>query len=104
MDSGGPLVTSAGEAVGINTAIIAGAQGLAFAVPSNSVSWVVSQIMRHGAVRRGYVGVYGFVRPVARAAQRQWGLKTQTVVQVAGLEPRGPAEKAGIVPGDLIVD
>lgn len=58
-NSGGPLVNSAGQAVGMNTAIISGTQGLAFAVPSNTISFVVSQILRHGRVRRAYLGVRG---------------------------------------------
>lgn len=102
-NSGGPLVTSAGQAVGMNTAIIAGTQGLAFAVPSNTISFVVSQILRHGRVKRGYLGMVGGSRPVMRKLQVQLGLKLPTVVEVVGLDPAGPARKAGIQPGDLLV-
>lgn len=102
-NSGGPLVTSAGQAVGMNTAIIAGTQGLAFAVPSNTISFVVSQIMRHGRVKRGYLGMVGGSRPVMRKLQVELGLKLPTVVEVVGLDPAGPARKAGIQPGDLLV-
>jgi len=87
----------------MNTAIIAGSQGLAFAVPSNTMAFVVSQIMQFGHVKRGYVGVYGGVRPVHRSMQHRYGLKTPTVVQVAGLDPQGPASRANILPGDLLV-
>jgi S1-C subfamily serine protease len=102
-NSGGPLVSSNGEAVGMNTAIIAGSQGIAFAVPSNTIAWVVSQILRHGHVKRSYFGIHGGARPIQRALQQQWGLQLPTVVQVADLDPEGPARKAGIQPGDLIV-
>lgn len=102
-NSGGPLVDSSGQAVGMNTAIIAGSQGLAFAVPSNTIAFVVSQIMQFGHVKRGYVGVYGGVRPVHRSMQQRYGLKMPTAVQVAGLDPQGPACRANILPGDLLV-
>eukprot|EP00927_Polykrikos_kofoidii_P046561 TRINITY_DN40762_c0_g2_i1.p1 TRINITY_DN40762_c0_g2~~TRINITY_DN40762_c0_g2_i1.p1 ORF type:complete len:365 (-),score=39.87 TRINITY_DN40762_c0_g2_i1:125-1219(-) len=102
-NSGGPLVNSAGEAVGMNTAIIAGTQGLAFAVPSNTISFVVSQIIQHGRVKRGYFGIYGGVRPVQRKLQMEWGLKLPTVVEVVGLDEAGPARKGGILAGDLLV-
>lgn len=102
-NSGGPLVTSAGEAIGMNTAIISGTQGLAFAVPSNTITFVVSQILRHGRVKRAYFGIVGGARPVARKLQHELGLKLPTVVQVVGLDPGGPAKRAGIMPEDLLV-
>eukprot|EP00931_Biecheleriopsis_adriatica_P067443 TRINITY_DN41585_c0_g1_i1.p1 TRINITY_DN41585_c0_g1~~TRINITY_DN41585_c0_g1_i1.p1 ORF type:complete len:382 (-),score=49.15 TRINITY_DN41585_c0_g1_i1:25-1170(-) len=102
-NSGGPLVDSHGKAVGMNTAIVAGSQGLAFAVPSNTIAFVVSQIMQFGHVKRGYFGIYGGVRPVHRSMQQRYGLKTPTVVQVAGMDPEGPARRANILPGDLLV-
>lgn len=102
-NSGGPLVSSTGEALGMNTAIIAGSQGIAFAVPSNTIAWVVSQILQHGHVKRGYFGIYGGARAVQRSLQQQWGLTLHTVVQVAGLDPQGPATKAGILAGDLLI-
>mmetsp|Transcript_69011 Transcript_69011/g.224985 ORF Transcript_69011/g.224985 Transcript_69011/m.224985 type:complete len:174 (-) Transcript_69011:4-525(-) len=102
-NSGGPLVTSTGEAVGMNTAIISGTQGLAFAVPSNTISFVVSQILRYGRVKRGYLGISGGSRPVVRKLQVEFGLKLPTVVQVFGLDPAGPAHRAGVQPGDLLV-
>jgi len=102
-NSGGPLVTSAGQAVGMNTAIIAGSQGIAFAVPSNTITFVVSQLLQHGHVKRGYFGIYGGVRPIQRALQKQLGLKLPMVVQVVHLDPSGPAHRAGILPGDLLV-
>jgi len=101
-NSGGPLVTSAGEAIGMNTAIIQGTQGLAFAVPANTISFVVSQLLQFGHVKRGYFGIYGGSRPVQRSLQVQLGLALPTVVQVAGLDPEGPARRAGLQPGDLL--
>lgn len=102
-NSGGPLVTAAGECIGMNTAIISGTQGLAFAVPSKTISWVVSQILRHGQVKRGYFGIYGQVRPVHRSLQRELGLQTATVVMVHGLDPHGPARAAGLQDGDVLI-
>lgn len=101
-NSGGPLVTSNGEVVGMNTAIIAGSQGLAFAVPSNTITWVVSQILQNGMVKRGYFGVFGGSRPVHRALQKRFDIQLPTVVQVAGVDPEGPAMRAGIRTGDVI--
>mmetsp|Transcript_8673 Transcript_8673/g.18977 ORF Transcript_8673/g.18977 Transcript_8673/m.18977 type:complete len:372 (-) Transcript_8673:265-1380(-) len=102
-NSGGPLVSSHGSVVGINTAIIAGAQGLAFAVPSNTVTFVVSQILRHGYVKRAYFGIYGGVRPIPRWLQRNFDVKSPIVVEVAGLVEDGPALRAGLRVGDLLV-
>lgn len=102
-NSGGPLVNANCEAVGMNTAIIQGSQGIAFAVPSNTITWVVSQILQHGRVKRGYFGIVGGVQPVSRSMQQRMGLKLPTVVQVAGLDPDGPARRAGVEPGDLVV-
>lgn len=102
-NSGGPLVTPRQEVIGINTAIISGAQGLSFAVPSNTVSWVVSQILSHGRVMRGWVGVGGVVRPVHPQIQKQLKLKHGSIVQVHHVDSNGPADKAGVLPGDLVV-
>ncbi|CAK8990714.1 unnamed protein product [Durusdinium trenchii] len=101
-NSGGPLVDSHGRAVGVNTAIISGTQGLAFAVPSNTLSFVVSQLMQFGRVKRGYFGIVGGSRAMHRQLQQQHGLMP-TAVQVAALDPDGPAQRAGIQPGDLLV-
>lgn len=102
-NSGGPLVNAAGEAIGMNTAIVQGTQGIAFAVPSNTIAWVVSQILQHGHVKRGYFGVYGGVRPLHRAFQQSLGLELPTAVQVVDLVPNGPAQRAGLQPNDLLV-
>lgn len=102
-NSGGPLVLPSGEAVGINTAIIMGAQGISFAIPSTIAKWVTGQLIEHGTVSRGYVGIYGFVRPVTHVFQKTFGLQSPLVVVVADTEAGGPADRAGIRPGDVLV-
>ena len=72
-NSGGPLVDSSARVVGINTAIIAGAQNLSFSVPASTANWVVAEIMEHGRVRRSYLGFAMHLRPVSRAFQREAG-------------------------------
>jgi len=102
-NSGGPLVNSTGEAVGMNTAIIQGSQGIAFAVPANTISWVVSQVLTHGHVQRGYVGIVGGSRPINRATQMKFQLPFTTVVQIVDLDASGPGARAGLQPNDLLV-
>jgi len=102
-NSGGPLVNSAGEVVGVATAVISGAQGLCFAVASNTASFVMAEILKHGHVRRGSIGVVAQQTPVPPAIARAAGLKQDYAVWVAVLEPGGPAAKAGMAQGDLIV-
>jgi S1-C subfamily serine protease len=103
-NSGGPLVDSRGRVVGINTAIIAAAQGIAFAVPSNTARHVVSQILAHGKVRRGYLGIAGRRRQLARRLVRHFRLERESGVEVMTLEPGGPAGSAGILPGDIVLE
>ncbi len=102
-NSGGPLVDSAGKVVGINTAIIAMAQGIGFAIPANTARWVVSQILTHGRVRRGFLGIAGRQRPLDRRIVRYHGLNKNSAVEVLTIEPQGPAGRAGMRVGDLIV-
>jgi S1-C subfamily serine protease len=102
-NSGGPLVNSHGEVVGINTAIIAMTQGIAFAIPSNTASWVVSQLLTHGRVRRGFLGIAGTLRPLERRLVRLFNLTRETAVEVISVDPQGPAAAAGIKVGDLII-
>ena len=103
-NSGGPLVDSRGRVVGINTAIIAVAQGIGFAVPSNTARHVVSQILAHGKVRRGYLGITGQRRPLSRRMARFFELPRESGVEVVSLDPRGPAGESGILPGDIVVE
>jgi len=101
-NSGGPLLDSAGKVVGINTAIIAMAQGIGFSVPSNTAKLVVSQLLTHGRVRRGFLGIAGRQRPLPRRLVRLHGLSRDHVIEVLSVESRGPAALAGIQIGDLI--
>lgn len=102
-NSGGPLVDSAGKVVGINTAIIAMAQGIGFSIPANTARWVVSQILMHGRVRRGFLGIAAQQRPLDRRFVRFHGLKKNYAVEVSSVESRGPAGQAGMLSGDLVV-
>lgn len=102
-NSGGPLVTSDGRVVGVNTAIIAGGQGLSFAVPISAVVAVLPALLRDGRVRRGYLGVAGQNVPLLRRVTRFHRLGQASAVLVVSLEPDGPAVSAGIRDGDLIV-
>jgi S1-C subfamily serine protease len=102
-NSGGPLLTSRGRVVGINTAIIAMAQGIGFAVPSNTARWVVSQLLQYGRVRRGFLGIAARQRPLSRRLARHLDLVNRHAVEVLQVEAGGPADQAGLRPEDWIV-
>lgn len=102
-NSGGPLLDTHGRIVGVNTAIIMGAQGLSFSVPSDTARWIVTELLTRGRVRRGYLGIVAQTRPLARRVAHYHGLDLDHVVEVANLEPGGPADEAGLEKGDLIV-
>ncbi len=102
-NSGGPLVNSRGQVIGINTAIIEAAQGIGFAIPSDTANWVVSQLLAHGHVRRGYLGIGAGTRPLDRRLARFHELTQNHAVEVVSVDPNGPAERAGIQVGDLLV-
>ncbi len=102
-NSGGPLVASNGEVIGVNTAVILGAQGICFAVASNTASYVVTEIIRHGRVRRAYVGIAAQTVALPKRWHAITGLRQSRGVTVAVVEPRSPAAKAGIQEGDVIV-
>jgi len=101
-NSGGPLVNSQGQVVGINTAIIAIAQGIGFSVPSSTVNWVVSQLMAHGKVKRGYLGIAGATRSISRRLARFLDHSKELVVEVVSVDKKGPASRAGVRAGDFI--
>jgi S1-C subfamily serine protease len=102
-NSGGPLVDSHGRVVGINTAVIAMAQGLCFAIPINTAKRVAAELIAHGKVSRSYIGVMGQNVPIPRRLTRFWKLSQTTGILVAGVEERSPAALAGVQEGDVIV-
>jgi S1-C subfamily serine protease len=102
-NSGGPLVTTAGDVIGVNTAIIMPAQGLSFAIASNTVRFVASRLVKDGRVRRSYIGVAGERIPVPRRLAREHALAVQSGIRVHAVEPASPAAAAGVQEGDLIV-
>jgi S1-C subfamily serine protease len=102
-NSGGPLVDSRGRVVGINTAVILGAQGLSFAVPVDTAKWVVTELLRHGKVLRAFLGIGGQTRPLDRRRQRRFDIEAETAVEVVSVERDGPAHRADVHHDDLIV-
>ena len=102
-NSGGPLVDSRGRIVGINTAIIMMAQGIGFSIPSDTARWVVSQLLTHGHVIRGYLGITAQQKPLSRKLVRYFNLPKEFAVEVMDVAKAGPAELGGIRAGDLIV-
>lgn len=102
-NSGGPLVNSAGEVMGINTAMIMGAQGISFAVASNTATHVLTQILAHGRVRRARIGIAGEQVPLVTRIAYRAGLKQTSGVLVRELQLGGPADLAGIKQSDVIV-
>ncbi len=102
-NSGGPLVTSSGAVVGVNTAIIAGGQGLSFAIPISTVLSILPALLRDGQVRRGYLGIAGQDVPILRRVTRFHRLAQASGVLVISIEADGPAHTSGLREGDIIV-
>lgn len=102
-NSGGPLVDSRGAVIGVNTAIIAAAQGICFATASDTAQWVIAQLLQHGRVRRGWLGIAGFNAPLSRRVARFHGLQNESGVRIRVIESDSPASRAGLESGDLIV-
>ena len=102
-NSGGPLVSSRGEVIGINTAVILGAQGICFAVASNTAQFVLSELIQHGRVRRAFIGVAAETRPVPRRHARAAELDNASGATVTSLDRQCPAALAGLMRLDTIV-
>jgi S1-C subfamily serine protease len=101
--SGGPLVTAQGQVVGVNTAIILPAQGICFAIAINTAKFVAARLIRDGKIRRSFIGVAGQDVPLQRRVVRLNGLEVESGVLVVSVEAESPAEKAGLLEGDVIV-
>jgi S1-C subfamily serine protease len=102
-NSGGPLVSSRGEVIGINTAVIPGAQGLSFAVASNTAKFVLGELIRHGRVRRAFIGVTAETAPVPRRFALAAGIAGTTGAMLRTLDQNGPASAGGLLRGDVVV-
>jgi S1-C subfamily serine protease len=102
-NSGGPLVDSRGHVIGVNTAIILPAQGICFAIASNTAKLVATQLIAFGRFRRSYIGVAGQNVPLPRWLVRKLDLLQDAAILVAGVEPHSPAAAAGVQEGDLLV-
>jgi S1-C subfamily serine protease len=102
-NSGGPLVNSSGEVIGVNTAVILPAQGICFAIGVNTAQYVAARLIRDGRIVRAYVGLAGMTVPLHRRLVRFYHLASETGVMVASIEPGSPADKAGLKERDILV-
>jgi S1-C subfamily serine protease len=102
-NSGGPLVDVRGDVVGVNSAIIAMAQGISFAIPAATARFVAAALMREGRVRRSYLGISGAPTPIGRGLAGALGLALREGVRVVEVMPRTPADRGGLRAGDIIV-
>ena len=102
-NSGGPLINTRGEIIGVNTAIIRPAQGICFAIASNIARWVAGWLIKDGHIRRSFVGVAGQNVPLLRTLVRHYRLPVATGVHVVSIEPGSPAAIARLEVGDIII-
>ncbi len=103
-NSGGPLVNSRGEVIGINTAMIPWAQGICFSIPVNTAKFIAARLMKDGRITRACLGIGGQVLDIAKPALRSHQLAGLRGVMIASIERSGAAEKAGLLEGDVIID
>jgi S1-C subfamily serine protease len=102
-NSGGPLVSSRGEVIGVNTAIIQGAQGICFAVAANTANFVLGELVRHGRVRRAFIGISAQQTTIPRRLQLAAGVAQASSATIIASEQGSPANRAGLLTGDMIV-
>jgi S1-C subfamily serine protease len=102
-NSGGPLVSSDGRVIGVNTATILPAQGICFAIGINTAKFVASRLLRDGRIRRSYIGMAAQTVPLPPRVARYHGLTLETAIVVVSVEERSPAQRAGLHPGDLVI-
>jgi S1-C subfamily serine protease len=102
-NSGGPLVTSRGDVIGVNTAVILPAQGICFAIGINTATFVAGRLIKDGRIKRGYIGVAGQNVSLARQLVRRHALPVMSGILVLSVEPNSPAQRAGVHPGDVFV-
>src|SRR6266568_5905464 len=103
-NSGGPLVNSRGEVIGVNTAVILPAQGICFAIGIDTAKFIAGWLIKDGVIRRSYIGVGGQTAKIHRRVVRFFNLPVETGMLVVGVEPGSPASRAGLREGDLIVE
>ena len=102
-NSGGPLVTSQGDVIGVNTAMILAAQGICFAIAINTAKFVAAKLIKEGKVRRSYIGLGGQNVPLLRRMVRFYRLPVESGILIVSVEPHSPAQRAGLSEGDIIV-
>jgi len=102
-NSGGPLVNSFGEVIGVNTATILQAQGLCFAIAVNTAKFVAGKLMKDGKIRRGYLGIGGQTVPLPRRTTRLFNLPSESGIFISSVEPDSPAQRGGMQEGDVLI-
>src|SRR5438874_9952066 len=102
-NSGGPLLNSRGEVIGVNTAVIMAAQGICFAIGIDTAKYVTGWLVKNGRIRRSYIGIAGQNVPLHRRIVRFHQLPIESAVLVLGIEPDSPGERAGLREGDVII-